>query len=172
MPPFDAAYATCPTWPSKAAIEAVLTHTPRSPSSSGSLPFMAAAANRSTLNVPIRLMRSTVSNGISWCGPRLDAVRSAHPTPAQLMLTRNPSPWAAACSTAASTCPSSLTSHRTKFARSPSSLARASPLSAFRSAIVTSAPPSCSARTVASPRPDAPPATSAPEPAIFIGAEL
>ena len=55
--------------------------TPRSSSSSGSLSFIAVAAKRSTLKVPIRLIRSTVSNGISWCGPRLDAVRSAQPTP-------------------------------------------------------------------------------------------
>jgi hypothetical protein len=35
-PPFDAEYAACPIWPSNAAIDAVLTMTPRSPSSSGS----------------------------------------------------------------------------------------------------------------------------------------
>ena len=57
--------------------------------SSGSLSFIAAAAKRSTLNVPIRLIRSTVSNGMSWCGPRLDAVRSAQPTPAQQTLMRS-----------------------------------------------------------------------------------
>ena len=54
----------------------------------------------------------------------------------------------------------------TKRARSPSSLASASPFSAFTSAIVTSAPRSCSARTVASPSPDAPPATIAACPSI------
>ena len=37
--------------------------TPRSPSSAGSLSFIAAAANRRTLNVPIRLIRITVSKG-------------------------------------------------------------------------------------------------------------
>ena len=37
MPPFDAAYAAWPTWPSYAAMEAVLTMTPRWPCSSGSV---------------------------------------------------------------------------------------------------------------------------------------
>src|SRR6266705_3421675 len=54
-----------PIWPSKAAIEAVLTQTPRSPPSSGSLSFIAPAAKRRTLKVPIRLTRKTVSNGRS-----------------------------------------------------------------------------------------------------------
>ncbi len=55
-PPFEAEYAIWPTWPSNAAIEAVLTQTPRSPSSSGSFAIIALAAKRSTLNVPIRLI--------------------------------------------------------------------------------------------------------------------
>ena len=54
----------------------MLTQTPRSPSSSGSLASIAAAAKRSTLNVPIRLIRITVSNGSSWWGPRLPAIFS------------------------------------------------------------------------------------------------
>ena len=31
--------------------------------------------------MPIRFTRTTVSNGISWWGPRLETVRSAQPTP-------------------------------------------------------------------------------------------
>ena len=58
-------------------------HTPRSPSSSGSLPSIAAAASRSTLNVPIRFTLMTVWNGSKLCGPRLPAVLSAQPMPAQ-----------------------------------------------------------------------------------------
>jgi hypothetical protein len=42
-PPFDAAYAVCPIWPSKAAIDAVMTTAPRSPPSSGSPAAIAAA---------------------------------------------------------------------------------------------------------------------------------
>ena len=38
-----------------------MTHTPRSPSSSGSLAIIAAAAKRIALNVPIRLIEITVS---------------------------------------------------------------------------------------------------------------
>ena len=46
----------------------------------------------------------------------------------------------------------------------PISPARASPRSSFTSAIVTRAPREASSRAVASPSPDAPPATSAPAP--------
>ncbi len=35
-------------------------------------------------------MRSTVSNGSSWCGPFFETVRSAQPTPAQQTLMRRP----------------------------------------------------------------------------------
>src|SRR5947209_5418464 len=59
-----------------------------------------------------------------------------------------------------------------KSARSRRALASASPFSAFTSAMVTTAPRECRARTVASPRPEAPPATSAADPSIFIGAQL
>ena len=45
-----------------AAIEAVLTTTPRSPVSVGSVAAIAAAARRSTLKVPIRLIEMTVEN--------------------------------------------------------------------------------------------------------------
>jgi hypothetical protein len=44
MPPFDEAYATWPTWPSNAAIDAVLTMTPRWPFSSGSVCAIASEA--------------------------------------------------------------------------------------------------------------------------------
>ena len=59
IPPFAEAYATWPDWPSMPAIDAVWTITPRSPFSSGSLPAMAAAARRDTLNVPTTLSSIT-----------------------------------------------------------------------------------------------------------------
>ena len=59
MPPLLAAYAAWPIWPSNAATLAVMITIPRSPSS-GSLSIMVAAASRSTLKVPTRLMSITV----------------------------------------------------------------------------------------------------------------
>ena len=59
MPPLLAAYAAWPIWPSNAATLAVMITNPRSPSS-GSLSIIAAAASRSTLKVPTRLMSITV----------------------------------------------------------------------------------------------------------------
>ncbi len=73
-------------------IEAVLTHTPRSPSSPGSVPIIAAAAKRSTLKVPIRLIWMIVSNGISGCGPLEPAIFCAQPVPAQQIEMRRPPP--------------------------------------------------------------------------------
>ena len=58
-PPFDAEYEIWPICPSKAATEAVLTSTPRSPSSSGSDFEMAEAAIRIRLKVPMRLTSMT-----------------------------------------------------------------------------------------------------------------
>ena len=84
--------------------------TPRSPSSSGSLASIAAAASRSTLKVPIRFTRMTASNGSNECGPRLPAVFSAQPMPAQQTEIRS----VPAASTAAATCAASVTSHSTK----------------------------------------------------------
>ena len=139
--------------------------TPRSPSASGSLASMAAAARRSTLNVPIRFTRTTASKGSNACGPRLPAVFSAHPMPAQQTAIRRPS---AAC-TAASTSSAFVTSQATK--RAPSSAASASPRSALRSAIVSSAPAARRRRAVAAPRPEAPPATSARDPSMRMGAD-
>ncbi len=52
--------------------------------------------------MPIRFTRTTVSNGCSWCGPRLGTVRSAQPTPAQPTARRSPPSASTAASTAAS----------------------------------------------------------------------
>src|SRR3954451_9027372 len=62
--------------------------TPRS-SPAGSTPSIAADARRSTLNVPSRLTRITVSNGSNGRGPRLPAVFSAQPMPAPHTEIRN-----------------------------------------------------------------------------------
>ena len=59
-PPLEAEYAACPICPSNAATDAVLTMTPRSPST-GSVAAMARAARRMTLNVPSRFTLSTRS---------------------------------------------------------------------------------------------------------------
>src|SRR3954453_22868737 len=132
--------------------------TPRWPSSSGSLSSIFAAARRRTLKLPTRLIAITRSNSARSCGPLRPAVFSAGPIPAQLTLIRSPASPAAA-STAAWTWASSVTSVATN--RAPSSSASAAPRSASMSAIVTFAPASSSARAVAAPRPDAPPATRA-----------
>ena len=78
--------------------------TPRWPSSSGALSSIFAAARRSTLKLPTRLIAITRSNSARLCGPLRPAVFSAGPMPAQLTLTRSPSS-PAACLTAASTRP-------------------------------------------------------------------
>src|SRR3954469_5105851 len=143
--------------------------TPRSPWSSGALASIALAARRRTLNVPIRLTRITVSNGTRPCAPLRPATFSAWPMPAQQTEIRRPSS-PAACVTAASTCSASVTSAVTN--RAPSSSASAWPRSGLRSAMVTLTPAACSARAVAAPRPDAPPATSAFTPSIFMARKL
>ena len=98
---------------------------------------IAAAARRSTLKVPIRLIEITLVNISRLCGPPLWATRSAQPTPAQQTEIRRPPSAPAARSTAAATGSASVTSASTNSARSPSSAASASPFSALRSAIVT-----------------------------------
>jgi hypothetical protein len=82
-PPLEALYAICPIWPSNAAIEAVLTMTPRSPSSVGSFALIAAAAKRSDVE---RADEVDPHDGLE----RLQRVRAAlargalaQPTPAQ-----------------------------------------------------------------------------------------
>jgi len=82
-----------------AATEAVITTAPRSPSASGSPSDMAAALSRSTLNVPIRFTRITVSNGARAAAPFLPTVRSAQPMPAHETAKRRSSTVATAAST-------------------------------------------------------------------------
>src|SRR5438067_10780063 len=147
-----------------------MTTAPRSPSSFGSFWAMAAAPKRRTLNVPIRLIRRTVSKCWSWCGPLRLTVRSAQPTPAQLTVNRTSSSCSTAPVPAASTSASFVTSAVSATAASPGSPASAFARSSFTSAIATRAPRATSARAVASPRPEAPPATKAPVPLRFIAA--
>ncbi len=82
MAPFDDAYAAWPICPSNAAMLAVLTITPRSPSS-GSCPAVRCAARRVTLNVPTTFTWSTLAKMSRSCGPSRPTVRPAHAMPAQ-----------------------------------------------------------------------------------------
>src|ERR687892_1322474 len=83
--------------------------------------------------------------------------------PAQETASRSPS----TDSTAACTCASLVTSVAAN--APPISAASEAPRSSFRSATVTRAPRAASSRAVASPSPEAPPATSAPIPFSSIG---
>src|SRR3954468_6978423 len=167
-PPFDALYAAWPICPSNAATDAVLTMTPRSPST-GSLSTMAAGASRMTLKVPIRLIRTTFSNASSGSTPCLPRTRAGVPTPAQLTTIRSGA-WPTAVCTAACTPASSVTSRPAKLP--PISFARSSPGDDGRSAMTTCAPAFASSVAVASPSPLAPPVTIAEQPSIRIRVRL
>src|SRR5437763_1549651 len=119
--------------------------------SAGSVRAIAAAAIRSRLKVPIRLMSMTRRKAARSCGvPSRATVRAAQPMPAQLTATRSGAPSPAAASTAACTDCSSATSVPTN--SPPSSLAVALPRSSFRSATTTRAPAAASSRAVAAPQ--------------------
>src|SRR3954468_6319335 len=167
-PPFDALYAAWPIWPSSAATDAVLTMTPRSPST-GSPSTTAATASRITLKVPIRLTRTTFSKASSGSTPCLPRTRPGVPMPAQLTTIRNGA-WPTAVCTACWTPVSSVTSSAAKLP--PISFARSSPGDEGRSAMTTCAPASASAVAVANPNPLAPPVTIAEQPSIRIRACL
>src|SRR3954449_3899118 len=139
-----------------------MTTAPRSPSSPGSFCAIAAAESRSTLKVPIRFTRTTVSNGCRLAGPFLLTVRSAQPTPAHDTAKRSSPNASTVPSTAALTSSSAVTSALK--AMPSSSLARSLAASSFRSTIATRAPRSASSRAVAAPSPEAPPATRTPIP--------
>src|SRR4051794_14716442 len=166
-PALDAEYDVCPICPSNAATEAVSTIAPRSPSSI-SLPLIRAADSRSTLYVPTRLIFRTCSKVSSAPGVRsLSMIRTrSPPRPAQCTTARS-GPASSAASSAALTPASSVMSAGTKRAAFPRSAAACSPGDDGRSRSTTeSAPLSTSRRAVASPRPEAPPVTSAEMPSI------
>ena len=94
--------------------------------------------------------------------PSRPTVRAAQPMPAQLTPARSGSPVATARSTAACTDASSVTSVRANWP--PISSAICLPRFSFRSAMTTVAPAAASTRAVASPRPLAPPETTAEVP--------
>src|SRR3954447_23549713 len=142
--------------------------TPRSPSTR-SLSTIAATASRITLNVPIRLTRTTFSNASSGRTPCLPSTRPGVPMPAQLTTIRTGACAVAVC-TACCTPASSVTSSPAKLP--PISFARSSPGDEGRSAMTTCAPASASAVAVASPNPLAPPVTIAEQPSIRIRACL
>src|SRR6266516_7140913 len=169
LPPLDAEYASWPVWPSIPATDAVLMTTPRCPSAStGSVRAIAPAAIRIRLNVPIRLMSSTLRNVARLCGaPSLLTMRSTQPMPAQFTTVRSGAPLAVAASTAAVTDASSDTSVLTN--SPPVSSATFLPLSSFRSAMTTALPAVASSRAAASPRPLAPPEMIAAVPLSSMG---
>ena len=121
---------------------------------------MAAAANRVTLNVPTVFNSSVnlkllISIGVL----SRDNVRPPVPPPATLTTTPSGARSVAA-SMAAATSASLLTSPPTAAPR-PRDAIRASPASSARSNTTTGIPRPCSRRTVAAPRPPAPPVTIA-----------
>src|SRR3954454_7358111 len=141
---------------------------PRSPST-GSVSTIAAAASRMTLNVPIRLIRTTFSNASSGSTPCLPSTRAGVPTPAQLMTIRSGA-WPTAVCTAACTPASSVTSRPAKLP--PISFARSSPGDDGRAAVTTCGTALASSGAVARPTPLAPPVTIAEQPSIRIRACL
>jgi hypothetical protein len=147
-----------------------LTITPRSPSIS-SAAMIRSAASRMTLNVPIKLTVTTRENRSSGNGPFLPTVRAAGPMPAQLTAMRRV-PSSPARSRASVTSSGEVTSPALNRAASPSSLATSAPDDEGRSSSTTLPPPVTIRRAVASPRPDAPPVTSATESASCIARTL
>src|SRR5256712_7042352 len=143
--------------------------TPRSPSSLGGLRAISAAARRSTLKVPVRLMAITLAKRSRGIGPCLLTVRMAAPTPAQLTHTCTAPKRSTAFATAAWTSSALVTSAGAKRAGAPSRRATSSPADPGRSRMTALPPFSIIISTVASPRPDAPPVTSATAPASFMG---
>src|SRR3954464_2779966 len=92
--------------------------------------------------------------------------------PAQLTAIRSGRSLPVASSIAACTDASSVTSVRTNVVCPPSSVASAFPRSSLRSSTVTATPAAVSARVVASPRPEAPPVTTAATSRFFMPARL
>ena len=143
----------------------MLTQTPRSPSSSGSFSLIAAAARRSTLKVPIRLTLTTLEKNSRLWGPPLWATRSAQPIAGAADRDPQAAAGAAARSTAAATALSSVTSASTKVAARPARRQRLA-LLGVEVGDRTRRPPASSARAVASPSPEAPPATCRTRPRV------
>ena len=160
-PPFDAEYAAWPIWPSNAAIDAVLTMTPRSPSAFASFDCMRKAASLDTRNEPTRLMAIVRAKKSPAIGPSRPSARAAPMTPAQFTASVMPPMRSLARSSADCTAVSSATSAATKEARSPRSRALVSPCSAFRSRRAAWPPAAMTRSAVASPSPDAPPVITA-----------
>ncbi|OPY11370.1 MAG: hypothetical protein A4E67_00211 [Syntrophaceae bacterium PtaB.Bin038] len=135
--------------------------TPRPPSASGVFLTICSSARRMTLKVPTRLICTTRLNSASGMGPFFVRALQATPMPAQLMTTLRPPKASTVRPIASRTLSSPVTSARQKMTLSPSSAASASPLCASRSKTAAFAPAPASSRTQASPRPDAPPVTTA-----------
>ena len=135
-----------------------MTITPRWPSASGSLSFMASAARRSTLNVPIRFTSTTRRKASSGHGPSRPTMRWICMIPAQTTAPRSGPKRSRAVAIARRISASSVTSAGQKRKRPPHSATSASE-GGRTSAITPQRPAPASRRTHASPSPELPPAT-------------
>ena len=140
------------------------------PSSSGSAAAISAAARRSMLKVPIRLMRMTRSNASSARGPLRPMMRPAVPTPAQFTRMRQ-GPWAVRAAAMAASPDGPLETSQA-MPMPPKRAALASAAASLMSSTATLQPPSASSFAVAAPRPEAPPVTTAASPCRFIAVAL
>ena len=143
-------------------MEAVLIITPRSPFSSGSLRAIFSEHWVSTLKVPIRLMSITFLNSSIGKRPaRPNVLVAPPPRPAQFTQICIAPNAAITSSMAAVIDCSSVTLTEQKMALPPSCLATALPSASSISNIATFAPPAIKLSTVAFPKPEAPPVTTA-----------
>src|SRR5690625_2806753 len=118
---------------------------------------MTLAAVLMRLNVPTRLICTTLAKKSLGMGPFLPSVRLAPSTPAQLTVRSTWPKASTALSTAATTFPSEVTSVLMNKAWSPNFFAAASPCSALTSSRAALPPAPMTRSAVASPSPEAPP---------------
>ena len=171
MPPLLEEYAACPTWPSKAAALAVLTMTPRS--SPTRLGLASCARRRARMNVEradeVDPDDPAVGGERSAPSRLSSRTRTGSPMPAQLTTTRT-GPSSSAASKAAETEDSSVTSAAAKAAAPPRNVA--GDLVAVAAGQVEQddlrAGRRPGGRAAASPRPLAPPVTTAEAPVTSI----
>src|SRR4249919_1145694 len=169
-PPFEAEYAAWPIWPSKAATEAVLTITPRSPSSPAALCCIRSAAPLATLKLPTRFTITVLANCFSGIAPSRPSTRPAPRMPAQFTATLRPPRNSFADARLACTLASSLTSVRKYFALpAPSAATASAALSSLMSNKATLPPFFTRCSATAKPRPETPPVTTARTSLSFMG---
>src|SRR5712672_3475575 len=162
-----------PAVPSSPATDDVLMMTPRSPSPSGVLFSITAAARLITLNVPTTLMLHIWVNSLMPVGAPSGPTSGTKPwTPAVLTFMSIVPNRSTAALTAEATCAASAMSAPTPSALSPISLASSTARSARRPTRTTLAPRRANQRTTPRPRPEVAPATSTVFPLISIVSRL